>query len=211
MKALSIIFAISVAALSVAVTWITLATSNATVLGLGNFIVIALTLIVLIWYAYDNNSIARVTRDRWVREGVLTTTYSMELLGEKGQVGRTLVRIHNPSTLVVRAKVNFNFRIYGEPVEYSSPYAGKELWLVFPQQAYQGWFEIESLLQRKGKSVAAMIAECTPENRERQLTARLELDFSDELGGTRKLPPRSHYFDFDRWAWIPRLTTDDEA
>jgi len=60
--------------LSVAVTWITLATSNATVLGLGNFIVIALTLRVLIWYAYGNNSIARFSRDRWVREGVLTTS-----------------------------------------------------------------------------------------------------------------------------------------
>ena len=113
-------------------TWITLATSNATVLGLGNFIVIALTLRVLIWYAYGNNSIARFSRDRWVREGVLTTTYSMELLGGKGEVGRTLVKTHNPSTLVVRVNVNFNFRIYGEPVEYAPLCAGKELWLVFP-------------------------------------------------------------------------------
>jgi hypothetical protein len=33
-----------------------------------------------------------------------------------------------------------------------------------------------------------MIVESTPENREQQLTARLELEFLDELGGTRKLP-----------------------
>ena len=211
MKALLVGFVLAVIALLVVVTRTALAAPDTTVLGLGNFIVISLTLIVLICYAYDTNSIARVTRDRWVREGVLTTTYSMELLGEKGQVGRTLVKIHNPSTLVVRAKVNFNFRVYGEPVEPTPLYNGKELWLVFPQQISQGWFEIESLLQTKGKSVAAMIAEYTPGNREQQLTARLELEFEDELGGIRKLPPRSHYFDFDRWAWIPRLAiTDNE-
>jgi hypothetical protein len=107
--------------------------------------------------------------------------------------------------------VNFNFRLYGDPIESKSLYDGKELWLVFPQQTSQGWFEIESLVQRKGKSVAMMIAECAPTNREQQLTARLELEFSDELGSTRKLPPRSHYFDFERWAWIPRLAVGNEA
>jgi len=202
---------VAVAVLVAAVIWRASAAPDTTALELGNFIVLALTLVVLVWYAYDTNSIARITRDRWVREGVLTTTYSMELVGDKGQAGRTLIRIHNPSTLVVRANVNFNFRVYGEPVESKTLYDGKELWLIFPQQVSQGWFEIESLLQRKGKNVAAMIAECSPANREQQLTARLELEFSDELGGKRKLPPRPHYFDFERWAWIPRLAAADDA
>ena len=90
---------------------------------------IFLTLIVLVWYAYDTNSIARVTRERWMREGVLGTTYSMELVGQKGEPGRTLFRIHNPSTLVVRARVACNFRIYGEPVGADPLYDGKETWL----------------------------------------------------------------------------------
>ena len=72
----------------------------------------------------------------------------------------------------------------------------------------QGWFEIESLLQSKGKSVAAMIAESTPANRHDQLTMLLDLEFWDELGARRRLPPRRHYFDFDRWAWIPHVTED---
>ncbi|MEZ5417759.1 MAG: hypothetical protein R2708_10495 [Vicinamibacterales bacterium] len=205
MKALAIGFAILVAALVAGVTWRAWGAADTTALGLGNFMVLGLTLVVLVWYAYDTNSIARVTRDRWIREGVLTTAYSMELVGEKGQAGRTLVRIHNPSSLVVRARVNFNLCVYGQPVESGSLYDGEQLWLVFPQQVSQGWFEIESVLQRRGKTVLAMIAECTPANREHQLTARLELEFQDELGGIRTLPARPHYFDFDRWAWIPRL------
>jgi hypothetical protein len=175
-------------------------------LALGNFLILALTLIVLVWYAYDTNSIARVARERWMREGVLSATYSMELIGNRGEAGRTLFRIHNPSTLIVRATVACNFRIYGDLIKAGPAYDGEDVWLVFPQQMSQGWFEIESLLQKKGKGVAAMIAECTQANRKDQLTMFLELEFWDELGTRRKLPARSHYFDFDRWAWIPYIT-----
>jgi hypothetical protein len=180
MKKVAIGFAVCVFAIVTVITWCEWPTKNA--LSLGNFIILALTLIVLVWYAYDTNSIARVTRERWMREGVLSTTYSMELIGEKGQAGRTLFRIHNPSTLIVRAKVACNFRLYGDPITADPLYDGKDIWLAFPQQTSQGWFEIESLLQKKGKDVAAMIAEYTPDNRKNQFTMDLELEFWDELG-----------------------------
>lgn len=180
-------------------------------LALANLVILSLTLIVLVWYAYDTNSIAQVTRDRWKREGVLSTMYSMELVGKKGEAGRTLFRIHNQSVLVVRATVSCNFRVYGESIESSSAYDGKEEWLVFPQQTIQGWFEIESLLQKKGKNVAEMINKYTLENRETQFTMYLEVNFCDELGTRRKLPARSHYFDFERWAWIPIITENRQS
>jgi hypothetical protein len=141
-----------------------------------------------------------------MREAVLSTTYELRLVtGNKGDEGRTLVRLDNPSTLIVRAKVACNFRLNGDPVTAGRLYDGTDVWLLFPRQISQGWFTIETLAQQKGKSVAALIAECTPANRETQLTMRLELEFWDELGVRRTLPPRPHYFDFDRWAWIPRL------
>jgi hypothetical protein len=95
--------------------------------------------------------------------------------------------------------------VYGHPVFAGRLYDGKENWLLFPQQQSQGWFEVESLLRQQGKTVAAMQAEVTEENRKQQLTIVLELTFSDEFGATRTLPPRPHYFDFTRWAWIPSL------
>jgi hypothetical protein len=61
------------------------------------------------------------------------------------------------------------------------------------------------LLEAKGKNVAAMKAERNPANAKTQLTMVLELEFWDELGARRRLPPRPHYFDFERWDWIPRL------
>lgn len=37
------------------------------------------------------------------------------------------------------------------------------------------------------------------------------LEFWDELDMRRKLPPRRHYFDFERWAWIPQLAECSDA
>jgi hypothetical protein len=211
MKKLAVTFAVSVLAIAAFVTWRAWCSKDGDILGIGTFIALALTLIVLVWYAYDTNTIARVTQERWIREGVLSTTYSMQLVGDRSQAGRTLFQIYNPSTLVVRARVACNFRIYGEPVTAGLLYDGKDVWLLFPQQTSQGWFEIEALLQKKGKTVAAMITECTPANCKEQLTMMLKLEFWDELGARRKLPPRRHYFDFERWAWIPQLAERSEA
>jgi len=209
MKAIAIIFAACIIAITALATWSEWSSKDA--LTISNFVVLALTLIVLVFYAYDTNSIARVTRERWLRDGVLSTTYAMQLTGEKGQNGRTLFRLHNPSTLVVRATVACNFRIYGEPIKAGPAYDGKDVWLLFPQQVSQGWFDINSLLQAKGKSVATMMAEHTAANANDQLTMQLELEFWDELGGKRKLPTRPYYFDFERWAWIPQLTEGRES
>ena len=119
-----------------------------------------------------------------------------------------MFRLHNPSTLLVRARVQCNLKVYGAPVQAGALYDGDDVWLIFPQETSQGWFEIETLLERKGKNVAAMIAEGTPANRKDQLTMRLKLEFWDELGERRVLPARPHYFDFERWAWIPQLAEE---
>ncbi len=204
MKRLAVGFALCVLAVMAIVIYRTWPPKDT--LALGSFVILSLTLIVLVWYAYDTNSIANVTRQRWMRDGVLSAIYSMELIGKKGDAGRTLFRIHNPSTLILRARVRCNFRVYGEPVECGPAYDGEDVWLVFPQQMSQGWFEIGPLLQMKGKSVAAMMTEATSANQANQLTMLLELEFWDELGSRRRLPSRPHYFDFDRWAWIPHIT-----
>ena len=107
--------------------------------------------------------------------------------------------------MVVRARVNFNLKVYGQAVTAGPLYDGTENWLVYPHQISQGWFEIESLLKQQGRNVAAMRSEVSEENRKRQLTMVLDLTFWDEFGVTRNLPPRPHYFDFQRWGWIPSL------
>ena len=205
MKKLAIGFSIAVFLSAAIFVWLGFRQEKVDVVAIGNFVVLTLTLLVLVWYAYDTNSIARVTADRWTREGVLGAVYSLELVGSRGDVGRTMVRIHNPSTLVVRARLNCNFEVYGQRVSAGALYDGADRWVVFPQQASQGWFELDSLLQQKGKNVATTMTETTAANRQIQLTMNLSINFEDELGAVRKLPSRRHYFDFERWAWIPRL------
>ncbi len=51
-----------------------------------------------------------------------------------------------------------------------------------------------------------MMPERTEGNRKEQLTMDLELEFQDELGESRILPSRRHFFDLDKWRWIPVLT-----
>lgn len=213
MKWVAVTFSVCVTLVIAYVLWISWPWTSNNHIGLATFVVTSLSLIVLTWYAYDNNSIARITQERWKREGLLGTSYSMELVGTKDKPGegRTLFRLRNASPLVVRAKVNCNFRIYGEPVEAGPPYTGKDLWVLFPQQLSQGWFSIEDLLKLKGKSIAGMITESNPQNREKQFTMLLELQFSDEFGQERVLPGRSQYFDFERWTWIPHLTEGEKA
>ena len=212
MKVIALAFAIVAAAICTFVGWRELSSVQPRLLELGSLLVLTMTLVVLVVYAYDTNSIAQVTRDRWTREGILATTYSLGLPGASvGDSGHTTFQLHNASPLVVRAKVNFNFKVYGNPVTAGALYDGKDNWVLFPHQQSQGWFEVESLLKQQGKNVAAMQAEVSEENRKRQLTMVLELTFWDEFGVTRVLPPRPHYFDFKRWAWIPRLGEQADA
>jgi hypothetical protein len=196
--------------LTVAVVWSSAHSGKHDLLGIATFAALAMTLIALVVYAYDTNSIARITRERWKRQSVLDTTYEMKIADKKGESGRTIFRIQNTSKLVVRAKVRCNFRIYGDRVDYHPSYDGSETWYIFPQQVSQGWFDIELLLQKRGRTVAQIMAELTEKNKEEQLTMDLELEFRDEIGESRVLPSRHHYFDFGRWTWIPQLTKKDD-
>lgn len=206
MRRIAIVFGVIGFAVCAFAAWRELTSSQPRLMELANLVVLTLTLSVLVWYAYDTNSIARITRERWEREGVLATTYGLGMPNPTaGDSGHTTFQLTNASHLVVRAMVNFNFKVYGNAVTAGALYDGKEHWVIYPQQMSQGWFKVESLLKQQGRTVAAMQAEVSEENRKRQLTALLELRFWDELGATRTLPPRPHYFDFKRWAWIPSL------
>ncbi|MEW6614038.1 MAG: hypothetical protein AB1401_00985 [Thermodesulfobacteriota bacterium] len=193
------------------VVYRTACTSNMDILDVGTFIVITLTLVALIIYANDTNLIASITRSRWERESILQAYYMMEVLTQdKSDKGRTMFRIGNPSSLILRAKVWCNFQLYGQSVGYHDDFNGKKTWYMFPQQVNQGWFEIAPLLDKKGKTMGQIIEEATDDNYREQLTMDLQIEFRDELGNQRKLPKRRHFFDFKEWQWIPQFTQRDD-
>lgn len=195
---------------TIAVTIFTLYTTCTRFLNVVTLIILAITMITLFIYAYDTHTIATVSQKQWERSSILGTTYEMDAIkAESGDV-HTRFRIHNPSTLLVKAKVRCNFRIYDEPVDCSPDYNGENTWYVFPQQINHGWFALNSIITKRGKTVQTMRTEMTPENRGNQLTMDLEIYFCDEEGNKRSLPSRRHFFDFAEFRWIPELTQKDE-
>ena len=48
---------------------------------------------------------------------------------DKDGTGRILFRLNNPSTLIIRAKVCCEFKVYGTSVNCASPYNGTEIWV----------------------------------------------------------------------------------
>lgn len=190
------------------VVYVSIGQPDRDILEIGTFIVLSLTLVALVFYANDTNLLASVGQSKWERENILSATYQMTGIDDRGGVGRILFRINNPSTLIIKAKVWCDFKIYGSPVKSDNNFNGKNTWILFPQQMSQGWFEISSLLEQQGKSVQQMIDEYTPGNMSTQLTLDLTIEFRDELGNERRLPTRKHFFEFNEWRWIPVLTEE---
>ena len=172
----------------------------------GALVILAITLAVLIVYAWDTRRIANATEQKWEEERRPKLLYEMPLARQDARDEKVMFRLINPSNYFVKARVNLNFKIYGDPVEYHPIYDGKEIWLVYPGQMSQGWYSIGTLLGKKGKTSEQMLQERTESNKTQQLTCDLQIDFTSETGYSRQYPPRHHYFDFERWAWIPDLT-----
>ena len=63
----------------------------------------------------------------------------------------------------------------------------------------------------KGKTSEQILEDRNESNKTQQLTCDLELDFTSETGHSRQYPRRHHYFDFERWAWIPALTIREDG
>jgi len=205
---LSVIVALIVAA-TTTIAILALSREGPRLIEVGTFITVALTLIALVFYANDTNILTRLAKSRWDRESVLSTTYEMVGTNDNGGNGVILFRLHNPSTLIVRAKVWAEFKVYGAAVKALDAYSGTEVWLLFPQQIHQGWYQISDLVTQMGKTTSQMVSEATPQNATGQLTLDLTIEYRDELDQERRLPTRRHYFDFKKWTWIPILTEKD--
>lgn len=179
-------------------------------LEVGALLILAITLVVLIVYAWDTRRIANATEQKWEEERRPKLHYEMVLARQDVGDEKVMFRLINPSDYFVKARVNLNFMIYGDPVAYHPAYDGTETWLVYPRQMSQGWYSIGTLLGMKGKTSEQMLQERTASNKTQQLTCDLQIDFTSETAYSRQYPRRHHYFDFERWAWIPDLTIRED-
>jgi len=172
----------------------------------GGLVILAITLVVIARYAWDTHRIANATEQKWEEELKPRLYYEMYVDPSEKQSDRVAFRLINPTDYIIDASVNCNFKIYGETMRYAGAYDGTETWVVYPHQISQGLFKVDELLAKKGKSREQMIKEKNQSNSMEQLTMDLEITFKSETGRTGKYPSRHHYFDFERWIWVPFLT-----
>ncbi|HMM74864.1 MAG TPA: hypothetical protein PJ986_04080 [Gammaproteobacteria bacterium] len=166
--------------------------------------ILAATLVVLLWYAFDTNRMANATSERQKREGLLPVSWSLRLISDHPR-GRTMVTMSNGTMQVVKARLNLNVKVAGQPVSVGALYDGTQRWLLFPGFEQRGWFEIEGALDKASTSLATMRATVTESTRTCALTLFVEFECWDEFGQHRRLPAWPHYFDFERNQWIPSL------
>jgi hypothetical protein len=169
----------------------------------GQFIVLSMTLIVLIVYAWDTHRIANTTEKKWEEDLKPKLLYEMVMNPKDPSDCR--FRLINTTDYLIEAKVNCNMKVYGEPVSFSGAYDGSETWLIFPHQISEGHFSIDTVLSKKGKTRSEMILSATPENQSEQLTMDLEISFKSETGREREYPLRRHYFLVKQGVWVPEL------
>ena len=175
-------------------------------LDIGQILIFAITLVFVVIYAWDTHRIANATEEKWEQELQPKIQYEMKVNPNEEQSRRTLFGLINTTDYLIEARVNCNFRIYGESVTLPGAYNGTEDWVLFPHQISAGHFSIDAVLDRRDKTREEMIRERTESNTKEQLTMDLEISFRSETGRERNYPPRRHHFDFERWVWIPEIT-----
>lgn len=175
----------------------------------GTLLILALTLVVIIIYGWDTHRIANATEKKWTEELKPKLMYQISTVSVEEQGERFLIQLTNPTNDIIGARINCNFKIYGEAVKLNGAYDGTEKWIIFPYQTSQGGFSINQLLALKRNNQFQMINERSNENAEQQLTMDLQIDLESETGRKRSYPKRHHYFDFERLQWIPTLTKQE--
>ncbi len=171
---------------------------------IGQYIILTLTLIALIIYAWDNHRIANATEQKWEEELKPKLLYDMGM--NPSDPSDVRFRLINPTDFLIEAKINCNLKIYGELISFPSAYDGSETWGIFPHQISEGHFSLDTVLAKKGKTRSEMTQNANDKNQTEQLTMDLEISFENENGRKRKYPARRHYFLFKQGKWVPELT-----
>lgn len=176
----------------------------------GTLVLLAGTLVGLVIYANDTNRMTKIQEDRWEAETIPVLYYGIKLINSQDR-SRWFFSLTNPSPkYFIEAWVNLNLKVYGEAVEYGDDYNGTNKWILFPNQISNGWFSIDGILGKKGKSFSQMKEKRTNDNVREQLTMDLECKLRcKETGKSRDVPRRRHYFDFKGGVWVPELTVKE--
>ena len=170
-----------------------------------SFLIIAITLAALVYYARDTHRIADLQEKKWMLEIQPRAGYQMEQ--DSANPSKTIFWLMNYSDFILEVRVWCNFLVYNMPTKSTDlSFEGERVWDVYPNQGTFSYFEIEPIIQTKGYSMEKMLEERTENNRQIQLTMDLKIEFTSDTKQTRTYPERHHFFDFESKRWVPHVT-----
>ncbi|TAL62639.1 MAG: hypothetical protein EPN88_13130 [Bacteroidetes bacterium] len=122
---------------------------------IGNLIILALTLLVLLQYAYDTNRLANITQDYNLTPNIMHKLSSALLSSDEYDIGFDLL---NQSSFYVKAFVNIELKCYNDNINIPNDvYCGKRPWILPPNAFVHGHFRLnDNLLKSSNRTIAEL-------------------------------------------------------
>ena len=163
-------------------------------------VILALTLLVLIFYAFFTFKLWEVQD----RQSFPSVSCWLEYLPRARD---TRFKIVNTSRNNVVAHVNLNAKVYNQTADFSDHYNGKRSWHLTPGELVDGHFSIDDPLSKVGQTFQQMKMARQSSNHNIQLTLEIEVKYS-VLKGNKPVEPlyenpiKKYYFNFDVEDWV---------
>ncbi len=189
-------------------------------------VILAITLIVIMFYTVETHKMAkateqssRVARDVYIesQKPIISCSimsgkiyYGSRINLEKNKPERakeleldTRVIVKNHSKFNAQVWVNLNLKVYGKLVVIGPEYCGDKPWNLTSYQEVNGHFGIERhVLSKVGKTADQMKTERNDDNKTRQLTMDIQVEYQGRMGPRLSNPKQYWYFDFEKNTWV---------
>ncbi len=128
---------------------------NVEYVSIGTLIILALTLIILLQYAYDTNRLANITQDFNLTPKVMHKLTSTLLSPNEYDIGFDLL---NQSSFYVNAFVNVELKCYNDCITIPNDvYYGKRPWILPPNAFVHGHFRLnDNLLKSSNRTITEL-------------------------------------------------------
>lgn len=161
---------------------------------LGNLIIIGITLIVLMIYAYDTNRIANIQQNIFYTPNVVHQLTATEMNDGIFDIGLDLI---NTSSFYVESLVNVRIKCYNDELFIQNDvYYGKKPWNLPPFSKVHGHFDLNDQLLAKAHRTLSEIRKISEDSE--LLTMSILIKCTSHHGIELKCPEIKYHFVFDR-------------
>lgn len=152
----------------------------------GNFIILSLTLLAIIWYTFYTYQLLR-KRDQ------IAISCNLVYIPEHEDIRVVLT---NLSKEVLKVKVTLDVYINGTSFKLHPLYSGEELWILTPLNTIDGHFHLSDPLKGVDLTLYEIKEMSYIENNQKLYKISLTTEWFDNYGNSDKYPKLNWYLDF---------------